>query len=213
MKRWDFPGGNFFSMSCGETPSYVFFLTLWFLSFYYNRALTLLNIWLMKIGLLHGWTVQYFIFCIRCCREPSNSAEIEIMQHSDKVRKVMWSSQERKEEYKKEAIGKCVCVLQLLDIAAALQFWNASAAEALKHQIEWDKFVLRINLQFIYICISMWSADKKKNKPWQSSWHYCNGWAESSQCRQQHLGRMGILLLSFSLLRKQEMPGLDKISV
>lgn len=165
MKRWDFPGGNFFSMSCGETPSYVFFLTLWFLSFYYNRALTLLNIWLMKIGLLHGWTVQYFIFCIRCCREPSNSAEIEIMQHSDKVRKVMWSSQERKEEYKKEAIGKCVCVLQLLDIAAALQFWNASAAEALKHQIEWDKFVLRINLQFIYICISMWSADKKKTNP------------------------------------------------
>lgn len=98
MKCWDFPGGSFFSMSCGETSSYLFFLTLWFLSFYYNRALTLLNIWLMKIGLLHGCIVQYFIFGIRRCREPSNSAEIEIMQHNTKVWKVMWSLQGRKEE-------------------------------------------------------------------------------------------------------------------
>lgn len=164
MKRWDFPGGNFFSVSCDKTPSYVFFLTLWFLSSYFNSALTLLNTWLMKIGLLHGCTVQYFIFCIRHCSEPSNSAEIDIMQHNDKVWKVMWSSQERKEE-KKETIRKCVWVLQLLGIAVALQFWYKSAAETLKHHCKWDKFALRTSLQFIYVYISTcWSTDKKKKQ-------------------------------------------------
>lgn len=66
---------------------------------------------------------------------------------------------------KKETTDKGVWVLQLLDTAAALQFWCTSAAQALKHQIEWGRFAFRANPQFIDICITMWLSTDNPPHP------------------------------------------------